>query len=86
MPCRQCEKDNCNGKSLISKGQFRSVFEENYTASTSVQESQEADKDIALVKSWLEANERPSFEDIRSAGYFLKSLWSQWKRSGSELE
>lgn len=80
MPCRQCGKDNCNGKNLISKGQFRSVFEEKYTASTSVQESQEADKDIALVKSWLEANERPSFEDIRSAGYFLKSLWSQWKR------
>lgn len=28
MPCRQCEKDNGNGKSIISKGQFRSVFEE----------------------------------------------------------
>lgn len=53
------------GKTLLAKGQFRSVFEEKYTASTSVQESQEADKDIALVKSWLEANERPSFEDIR---------------------
>ena len=41
---------------------------------------QKKDKDISLVKSWLETNSRPEFDGIRGKGYFLRSLWSQWHR------
>lgn len=79
MPCKQCGYDNFNGRSLISKGQLRSVFIEKDTNSNIVQESQEADRNIALVRSWLKATERPSFNDVRSAEYFLKAQCSQLK-------
>lgn len=80
IPCKQCGSDFCISKIAKTRAQLRAVFEEKDTSSMTLLEIQEQDKDISVVKSWLENNKRPVFEDIRSKGYFLRSLWSQWNR------
>ena len=38
---------------------------------------QTEDDELSLVRSWVQINKRPQFNDISSGGYALKSLWSQ---------
>ena len=81
IQCKQCKNETCSSKSFSPKGQIRSLHEQKETESgMTIQEMQEKDKDISLVKSWLETNSRPEFDGIRGKGYFLRSLWSQWHR------
>lgn len=83
IPCRQCGNDYCSSNSEKTRAQVRAVFEQKETEDTSkmsILEMQEHDKDITLVKAWLESERRPVFDDVRSKGYFLRSLWCQWHR------
>ena len=80
IPCRQCgrskEDDNKSDQLVIS--QLYSI--DTATEGKEITEVQNEDPDICQVKSWLAAETRPVYKDIGSGGYFLKSLWSQWKR------
>ena len=51
----------------------------NNEPAISIQQIQEKDRDLNIVKKWLEKNERPSFCDIGKYGFVVKCLWSQWK-------
>ena len=51
----------------------------NKEPAISIQQIQEKDRDLNIVKKWLEKNEQPSFCDIGKYGFVVKCLWSQWK-------
>lgn len=50
----------------------------NNETSFSIQQLQEKDRDLNIVKKWLEKNKRPSFCEIGKYGFVVKCLWSQW--------
>ena len=56
------------------------VDENNSEESQSILEAQANDADIQRVKQWIEKDARPDFKDIGCESFYLKSLWSQWKR------
>ena len=41
---------------------------------------QEDDRDISLIRGWLEKGEKPGTTDISRESYVAKTLVSQWKR------
>ena len=43
-------------------------------------EKQDTDRDIAMVKSWVQSAKRPDYKAISSKSYTVKSLWAQWNR------
>ena len=51
-----------------------------------MKEAQEKDRDICLVKQWLENGERPSAQAVSSESWFVKSLLIQWSRLSVQQE
>ncbi|XP_065927594.1 uncharacterized protein [Magallana gigas] len=43
-------------------------------------EAQGGNKDIQLVRQWVENGRRPAFSDVTQYGYVVKSLWNQFER------
>jgi hypothetical protein len=42
--------------------------------------AQEDDKDIHLVRQWVEEGKRPIFSNVSQNGYVIKTLWKQFER------
>ena len=78
MPCRQCE--HCNKRR--DKQAVHSAVEISPSKSdeqVSLLKAQQSDRDIQVVKGWVENEIRPSYDEIKKEGFVVKSLWGQWK-------
>jgi hypothetical protein len=76
IPCKQCGFRS----DWIDLAHVNTIATESLNNETaiSIQQLQEKDRDLNIVKKWLEKNERPSFCDIGKCGFVVKCLWSQW--------
>ena len=45
---------------------------------TNIELAQTTDDELSKVRIWVQNNKRPTFKDISSEGYTLKSLWTQF--------
>ena len=78
IPCKQCGKfDNENSQKFY---QIEQMDNSEVNPLSNLLEIQNEDRDIKLVKQWLDSEERPSFRAISSESWFLKSLLNQWSR------
>jgi hypothetical protein len=77
LPCNQCGF-NDNLETLENFPQVRIATVETLDfPDSNVQKIQCQDKDLDVVKKWLDSEEKPKFRDISSEGVFLRSLWSK---------
>ena len=85
IPCRQCGKN----EETYSDQKVCQVGHDNSNDDIDVsrlKEAQEKDRDISLVKQWLESGERPSTQTVSSESWFVKCLLSQWSRLSVQQE
>ena len=52
-------------------------YDEDSFSDKSLRELQHNDKDISLVRSWIENNRKPDANELSNAGGTVKSLWAQ---------
>ena len=85
IPCRQCGKN----EETDSDQKVCQVGHDNSNDDIDIsrlKEAQEKDRDISLVKQWLESGERPSTQTVSSESWFVKSLLNQWSRLSVQQE
>ena len=82
MPCNQCGYFDDWEKTNTVHDYARIIEDKKVDANESFDlvAAQENSKDIMLIKSWVQKEERPEFSDISSESYVVKSLWAQWSR------
>ena len=74
IPCNQCRKsDRDSAHALNAVGP-------SDPGSLDLKSLQEDDRDISLIRAWLEKGEKPGPAYISSENYVLKTLVCQWKR------
>ena len=82
IPCRQCGFDPNweNTENLaqhvrnIQERETREVDEKEVSNS----EKQKSDKDLTLIKKWVEKGEKPELKEITGESITVKSMWSQF--------
>ena len=78
IPCRQCgQMDDIENKDTqVTQTIFNiSLFVESDDLKT----LKETDHDLRTVMSWVISGQKPSFKDIASESYYVKSLWNQYE-------
>lgn len=81
IPCLQCGKVEQEAESNISFSVNQLMNEsEKDNDLLDLKTIQVENRDISLVKSWLENGEKPKLQSIASESWFLKSLVNQWDR------
>lgn len=84
VPCAQCGFDpSSENHTLTIESSVRTVQKSEVKSDqidSCLQEAQEQNRDIKLVKDWVGKGERPKYGDISRYGYVVKSLWNQFSR------
>jgi hypothetical protein len=78
MPCRQCE--HCSERR--DKHSVHSAVDISPSQSdeqVSLLKAEQDDRDVQLVKGWVENEIRPSYEVIKKEWFVVKSLLGQWE-------
>lgn len=75
IPCRQCGQNSVKEPMSV-----HSVMQVHENEKFDIGEAQKKDKDIALVISWLQKNEKPSWSEVNKCSALAKSYWSQYNR------
>ena len=85
IPCRQCGKneDNEEDQKLYQVSQNESSANIDIPR---LKDAQDKDRDISVIKHWLEKGERPTKQAISSESWFVKSLLNQWSRLSIQQE
>ena len=71
IPCTQCSRRD--GKERVN------VLDCSDSTKLDLKTLQDEDRDIALLKGWLESGVRPDSKDTSSESYVVKALLGQWK-------
>ena len=71
IPCTQCGRRD--GKERVN------VLDCSDSRNLDLKTLQDEDRDIALLKGWLESGVRPDSKDTSSESYVVKALLGQWK-------
>ena len=71
IPCTQCGRHD--GKERVN------VLDCSDSRNLDLKTLQDEDRDIALLKGWLESGVRPDSKDTSSESYVVKALLGQWK-------
>ena len=71
IPCTQCGRRD--GKERVN------VLDCSDSTNLDLKKLQDEDRDIALLKGWLESGVRPDSKDTSSESYVVKALLGQWK-------
>ena len=79
IPCKQC---GIKGHMIQERNHLVAQLQTDSrtTDDISLHDAQQMDENIKTVIKWINIGERPSYKEIGSSGYFLKSLWTQWTR------
>ena len=79
-PCGQCGFFDGWEMAESSPQHSRIVEAKKSDEETKFAGIQDQDRDISMVKSWVQDGNRPEYSDISAESYAVKSLWSQWSR------
>jgi hypothetical protein len=82
IPCRQCGFDPNweNTENLaqhvrnIQEREIQEVDEKE----VSISEKQKSDKDLTLIRKWVEKGEKPELKEITGESITVKSMWAQF--------
>lgn len=81
-PCRQCGcSESGDEDTPVSHDTMDIEFVtsiKQFVDSADIKQLQQGDEDIHTVIGWLRENKKPTFKEIESKSYNLKSLWSQF--------
>ena len=72
LPCKQCEHCNEDYQDKVQSAVVKTNDD------VCLLEAQQNDSDIQKVKTWLEKETRPPYDEIKQEGFVVKSLWGQW--------
>ena len=73
-PCKQCGQ--VEKRPII----VRPVMTQMTDEPDKMKKEQSEDKDIAMVRTWIDKGERPSWKEVNQCGATLKTYWSQFDR------
>ena len=81
IPCRQCgqiDSEEPDERELrLTVNPIRQQSEDD--ATPNLKEAQNQDRDIGIVKEWLEKGDKPKLQSVSSEGWFVKCLLNQWE-------
>ena len=81
IPCRQCGKNDIDQddekEGHLFVNQIGPETEEN--ANLNLEDAQSENRDIRLIKEWVEKGEKPNSDTIAKESWFVKSMLNQWQ-------
>ena len=81
IPCRQCGKyDDEPTDTSHTLNQFQDTSNTVDVVCNDLRKAQMENRDICIIKQWLESGEKSKSETISSESWFVKSLINQWER------
>jgi hypothetical protein len=82
IPCRQCGFDP-NWENTENLAQHARNIQERKTQEVDekevfISEKQKSDKDLTLIRKWVEKGEKPELKEITGESITVKSMWAQF--------
>jgi hypothetical protein len=75
IPCRQCGFDpNWENTENLTQREIQEVDEKD----VSISEKQKSEKDLTLIRKWVEKGEKPELKEITGESITVKSMWTQF--------
>ncbi|MCG8048997.1 MAG: RNase H-like domain-containing protein, partial [Candidatus Thiodiazotropha endolucinida] len=74
IPCAYCDRNKTEDTPKVN------VIESSDPANLDLKTLQEKDRDISLIRTWVDRGEKPEPKDIASEGYFVKTLIGHWPK------